>query len=207
MRARCNYFLKKLEYPEARLMGPTKADANHQLSLLMQKTQEGDSSAYRLVLIEVSGLVERFLRKRVSQEETRDDICQEILISVNSSLHTYDPRLPFLPWLYAIANFRLIDHWRKSGRAPEYVLLEDAMDELLTMPTSESPLEEAGLTEHIRELPEKQRRAIQLVKQEGLTIAEASKQLNMSESAVKVSIHRAIHSLRKKLGIEDNHEN
>jgi RNA polymerase sigma-70 factor (ECF subfamily) len=47
----------------------------------------------------------------------------------------------------------------------------------------------------LRRLPDKMRRAIQCVKIEGLSVAEAAGECGMSESAVKVNIHRGLRAL------------
>lgn len=182
-----------------------KTSLDLMLSQLMQKSQAGDAAAYHALLTELSRMLDRFLARKIDQKETRDDLCQEILISIDSSKQTYDPALPFLPWLYAIANFKVIDHWRRIGRRPEHILLDEGLhDSLASEFSRESLLSEMGVTEHLLGLPEKQRRAVELVKQEGLSVAEAAKRLNMSESAIKVSIHRAIRAIRKQLGIKEN---
>lgn len=179
-----------------------RAQIDTRLSELMRRSQDGDADAYRTLLSELLVVLERFLSRRIDQRETRDDICQEILMSIHSSRHTYDPSLPLLPWVHSIAHFRVIDHWRKAGRHPEFLLLEEALFDLAsTHVPREAILSEAGVTEHLQALSEKQRRAIELVKQEGLSISEAARRLEMSESAVKVSIHRAIRILRVKLGV------
>lgn len=178
-----------------------KAPIDRSFSDLMRRSQSGDAAAYQLLLTGLSGVLDRFLSRRIERKETREDLCQEILMSVHHSRHTYDPSRPFLPWVHAIAHFKVIDYWRKSGRHPEHMAIEEALFEAAsTYIPREAMLSEAGITEHLHELPDKQRIAIELVKQEGLSIAEAAQKMGMSESAVKVSIHRAIVALRKKLG-------
>lgn len=48
-------------------------------------------------------------------------------------------------------------------------------------------------------LPEKQRQSFKLVKIEGYTSREAANRMDMSVSAVKISVHRATKTLRKIL--------
>lgn len=52
-------------------------------------------------------------------------------------------------------------------------------------------------------LPEKMRRAIQHVKIDGFTVAEAAKRTAMSESAIKVNIHRGRKSLAAAIAREE----
>ena len=59
-----------------------------------------------------------------------------------------------------------------------------------------------SLHEAVRDLPDGQRRAIELLKLKELSLKEASAITGSSESALKVATHRAISTLRKKLGTE-----
>jgi RNA polymerase sigma-70 factor (ECF subfamily) len=47
------------------------------------------------------------------------------------------------------------------------------------------------------------RRAIQYVKLDGLSVAEAARQLGMTESAIKVSIHRGLKALSVTIASKD----
>jgi RNA polymerase sigma-70 factor (ECF subfamily) len=58
---------------------------------------------------------------------------------------------------------------------------------------------ERQLQELLSHLPEAQRQALQLLKLRELSLAEASEQTGMSIGALKVSVHRAIKSLRAKV--------
>ena len=58
------------------------------------------------------------------------------------------------------------------------------------------------LTKLMSQLPEKMRRAIQSVKLDGLSVAEAAAQCGMSESAVKVNVHRGLKALVAAIGRE-----
>ncbi len=51
------------------------------------------------------------------------------------------------------------------------------------------------LTRLLSQLPDKMRRAIQSVKLDGLSVAEAASRCGMSESAVKVNVHRGLKAL------------
>jgi RNA polymerase sigma-70 factor (ECF subfamily) len=64
------------------------------------------------------------------------------------------------------------------------------------------------LIDHLLDrLPEKMRRAIQCVKLEGLSVAEAAKRCGMSEPAVKVNIHRGLRALANAMRDGSDNEN
>ena len=52
----------------------------------------------------------------------------------------------------------------------------------------------------LQTLPDKQRRPIECVKIDGLSVAETARLTGLSESAVKVGIHRGLKSLAARLG-------
>ena len=71
------------------------------------------------------------------------------------------------------------------------------------LPTNIDSAEDAdALRDAVRTLPAGQRRAIELLKFEGLSLKEAASVTGSTESALKVATHRAIATLRHKLGQE-----
>ena len=161
------------------------------LAHLMASAQKGDSNAYRVLLAEVQLWLERFFRRRVAPAQL-DDLVQEVLLAVHNKRATWDPKRPFLPWLAAIARYRWVDHLRKVYRQAE--------DELGEWDAAEDSDEEAVMARMSLErlfvhLPDKQSDVIELVKIEGLSIAEAARKTGQSESLVKVNIHRGLKKL------------
>jgi RNA polymerase sigma-70 factor (ECF subfamily) len=60
------------------------------------------------------------------------------------------------------------------------------------------------LREAVAELPESQRTALRLAKLEDLPLADAAARSGLSVGALKVATHRALKTLRRKFGVEDN---
>src|SRR5690606_25837461 len=84
----------------------TRDEKNNRLAALMLAGQDGDQTAYRSFLEETSHDVRRFLLRRIPASDV-DDVLQEILVSLHKARHTYDGERPILPWIFAIARFRL----------------------------------------------------------------------------------------------------
>ena len=161
------------------------------LAQLMAASQKGDASAYRVLLAEIQLWLERYFRRRVAPAQL-DDLVQEVMMAVHAKRATWDPTRAFLPWLAAIARYRWVDHLRKVYRKAE--------DELGDHDAAEDSEEEAVMARMSLErlfvhLPDKQSEVIELVKIEGLSIAEASAKTGQSESLVKVNIHRGLKKL------------
>lgn len=161
------------------------------LSRLMAASQKGDANAYRVLLAEVQLWLERYFRRRVAPAQL-DDLVQDVMLALHNKRASWDASRAFIPWLAAIARYRWVDHLRKVYRSAE--------DELGDHDASEDSEEEAVLARMSLErlfvhLPDKQVEAIELVKIEGLSIAEASARTGQSESLVKVNIHRGLKKL------------
>src|SRR6266496_6699664 len=123
-----------------------------------------------------------------------EDLVQETLLALHVRRHTYDPDQPFTPWVYAIARYKLIDYLRRTRASVKNVPL-DAVQEIAAHDdhvASESTLD---LNQLLERLTPKVRDAIRYVKLDGLTVAEAAARGGMSESAVKVNVHRGMKTL------------
>jgi RNA polymerase sigma-70 factor (ECF subfamily) len=167
---------------------------------LMILAQNGDKNAYKSLLKESSILIERFLRTRVSDVSAREDILQETLIGLHKAKHTYDPDKSFSSWFFAIARHKMIDYFRKTGRQGRHEILDD--DIILMYAAAEEEVDSDELEfirEKVSKLPGKQRQVIELLKLNEFTVKEVAEKLGMSESAVKVTAHRAYKILRVSL--------
>jgi RNA polymerase sigma-70 factor (ECF subfamily) len=175
------------------------------LKALMIAGLEGDSAAHRMLLQRLSGQLRAFYKGRLlrigrSAAEV-EDLVQETLIAVHIHRDTYNPAELLTPWVYAIARYKLIDHLRKTRASLAHVPIEDA--EGLPAEDDHVGTESAyDLRKLMTALPHKMRVAIQCVKLEGLSVAEAANRCRMSESAVKVNVHRGLKALAALIGRE-----
>ncbi len=159
-----------------------------------------DKVAYRKLLQETSRFLRPFLSRILNNEGDREDVLQEILISIHKARSTYDGNRPYKPWAYAIAKFRLNDFLRKryADRLRRSVGLEEA-ENIPDNDVTKSAFAYESIHELLHHVSEKQAAILQLLHREGLTSKEAALKLGMKESAVKVTAHRAYKILRKKL--------
>src|SRR5450755_3687111 len=112
-------------------------------------------------------------------------------MAIHTRRHTYDPAEALTPWVYAIARYKLIDHLRHTRASMKDVPIEDA-EELMAQDDHVGTESANDMTRLLSGLPEKMRRAIQAVKLDGLSIVEAASVSGMSESSVKVNVHRGM---------------
>jgi RNA polymerase sigma-70 factor (ECF subfamily) len=169
---------------------------------LMAQAQAGDAAAYRQLLVALTpylrGVAGRYHRDRSDVE----DSVQDVLLTVHTIRHTYDPARPFKPWLVAIARRRIIDRLRGQGRlraretflSPEHETF--SADETNS---SEAEPDAHALRQAIAQLPQTQREAVTMLKLEEKSLKDASAATGISIAALKVSTHRAVKNLRKML--------
>ena len=174
------------------------AGGEAELKALMIAGLAGDPAAYRLLLTRLSGHLRAYYKGRLARmrrgASEAEDLTQDALMAIHTRRHTYDPAEPLTPWVHAIARYKLIDHLRRTASAQADVAIEfadavTAQDDHLAAESSHD------LTRLLGQLPEKMRLAIETVKLEGLSVAEAATRSGMSQSAVKVNVHRGLKAL------------
>ena len=123
-----------------------------------------------------------------------------VFIRLYRAAPNYEPQARFSTFLFQIARRLLINEYRRSQRKP----LESWDPSDLQAFSSDQPtrrhaeLEEA-FEQVITKLPEKQRTAILLLKQQELSYQEIASIMEANESAVKTWIFRARQFLKQEL--------
>ena len=160
----------------------------------------GDGATYRLFLDALSTHLRAYLRRRLSSlPDEVEDLLQELLIAIHNQRHTYDSKQPLMPWVQAIARYKLVDWHRRRARNEA---LHDSLDDHeLAFGSADEDAANAryDITKLLELLPDRQRLPILCVKIEGGSVSDAARRTGMSESAVKVGIHRGLKALAQKL--------
>lgn len=178
-------------------------------SILMTRAQEGDSQSYERLLREIASYLRSYAARWYTPPADREDAVQDILLTLHAIRHTFDPTRPFGPWLYAIANRRIVDRLRRRTRIrTRETQLPDGYEEWWANPDDAMDSDSIGLDRAITNLPPMQQTAIRLLKLKGLSLKEAEAATGISIGSLKVATHRAIASLRKAiLKGDDSREN
>lgn len=125
-----------------------------------------------------------------------EDLVQEALMAIHTRRHTYDPSQPFTPWLYAIARYKFVDYLRRTRTSMQDLPIEDTRE--ISTPADQAEVESSlDLQKLMSSLPLNMKAAIQAVKLDGLSVSEAAMQTGMSESNVKVSVHRGLKAMAR----------
>lgn len=171
-------------------------EAESRLKALFVRGLDGDADAYRSFLQALTRHLRGFLRKRIPQyRDDVEDLVQEILLAVHNARHTYRPDEPLTAWLHAIARYKLMDFFRSRARRES---LNDPLDDyadLLANTDDEPAQARHDIGKLLEHLPDKQRLPIVHMKLEGLSVTETARLTGLSESAVKVGVHRGLKAL------------
>jgi RNA polymerase sigma-70 factor (ECF subfamily) len=179
----------------------------------MSRYSAGTDAALGEVYDLAAPAIHGFLVKLCRDPALADDLTQEVFLRIHRARAVYRPGAPVLPWAYAIGRRLYLDVVRSRKR--EVTSLDDDDNGRRSDPGIESPearaddLVAARRLEHeiervLGSMPESRATAFRLLKQEGLSVAEAAAVLGATESAVKLRAHRAYETLREALGAEWN---
>jgi len=201
-------------YKPIRLLLPTLVTADPQISrtapapiqddwsALMARSQDGDKAAYHALLVAITPYLRTLARRAGLPPDDCEDGVQDVLLTIHAIRHTYDPSRPFAPWLAGVARNRLADKLRRRARTWARETELTAEHETFVTPetnTIEAAEEARRLRAAVTKLPAGQREAVELLKLGELSLKEASARTGQSETALKVSVHRAVKRLRSIL--------
>jgi RNA polymerase sigma-70 factor (ECF subfamily) len=168
---------------------------------LMRAANAGDTGAYRRVLQALVPLIRGHVRRGLARcgrgQDDGEDIVQETLLAVHLKRHTWDESLPLEPWVRAIATYKLIDHVRRTGRMIPVDL--DDVAEVVADDTIPAPDRDIDRRQVIASLPQRDRHIVQAMAVEGRSAREVASDLDMTEGAVRVALHRALKALAERL--------
>jgi len=180
-----------------RIDNHVRANANEdRLRDLLVRGVAGDAAAYHAFLKDLSAHLRAFFRRRMSGlPDEVEDLVQESLLAVHNQRHTYDPGQPLTAWVHAIAKYKLVDLLRRrAGRDRLNDPFDDELD-VLAHNDTEAAAARLDLAKLLLRLPDRQRLPIIHMKLEGLSVVETARVTGMSESAVKVGVHRGLKAL------------
>ena len=156
----------------------------------------GNSQAYQAFLQQLAGHLRAYFRRRlVHWPQDAEDLVQEALLAVHNQRHTYQASQPLTAWVYAIARYKLVDLLRsRSTHEALYDPLDEASELFVDSDTNVYDTQH-DLNKLLETLPDKQRIPIIEVKLQGRSVSDVATCTGMSESAVKVGIHRGLKKL------------
>lgn len=170
------------------------------LKRLILQGIDGNEAAYEEFLRLTAPYLRAYLRRRMSRwPDAVEDLVQEALLAIHNQRHTYDAHAPLTSWIYAITRYKLIDWLRRHARHDSLTDPFDEEHELFSSAALDAAEAGRDLDKVLTLLPEQQCAAIRRTKLEGWSVRETANEMQISESSVKVAVHRGLKALAQKL--------
>ena len=175
----------------------TASSRENDWAVWMRAAMTGDAGAYRQLLVSLAPHVRAVARSRCrslgASEGEVEDIVQEVLLTIHLKQGTWDRSRPIGPWVAAITRNKLIDILRQRGQHIT-VPIEDFMDSLQAEDLTPE-LSTRDIDTLLGHLKPQQREIVRSISVNGSSIRETADRLQMTEGAVRVTLHRALKAL------------
>jgi len=178
----------------------------------MLRVKRGDRAAFADLVEKYKQPVMNFVFRSLRDEIEAEDVAQNVFLQVYKSRDRYKQTAKFSTWLFTIARNLCLNELRRRTRHPAESIEETHAEhedqaqrqyEDKTQPAPPETLLQSELAQKVEEalaeLPENQRTAILLCRQEDLSYEEIAEILDCSLSATKSLIHRGRETLKEKL--------
>lgn len=148
-------------------------------------------------VLEMAPRLRAFLRRRVRDDATADDLTQETLLKVYRSRATLRDGTRLEAWVYRVARTTLIDYYRRQKPTEELAteVAAENSDEVAAMRAAIA----AATRRFLEELPEIYREPVRLAELEGLPLAKIALRMDLSLTAVKSRVRRGRELLKTRL--------
>lgn len=179
---------------------------------LMLRVKRGDRAAFAELVEKYKQPLFNFICRTLRDEVESEDLAQNVFLQVYKSRQRYQHTAKFSTWLFTIARNLCLNEIRRRTRHPAESI-EESHAENEDQPQRQYeekkvflPVENVlhselaqKIEEALAELPENQRTAILLCRQDELSYEEIAEILDCSLSATKSLIHRGRETLKEKL--------
>jgi len=155
------------------------------------------AGAFDTEVLEVAPRLRAFLRRRVGDDATADDLTQETLLKVYRSREALRDGTRLEAWLYRVARSTLVDFYRRRKPVEDVppALAAEQRDEFEALRTALA----SSLHHFLAELPAAYREPVRLAELEGLPLAKIALRLGLSLTAAKTRVRRGRRMLKAKL--------
>jgi RNA polymerase sigma-70 factor (ECF subfamily) len=189
---------------------PLPADVSNpdgKINDAMDRYAAGNAEAFSELYDLIAPRLYGYLFRRARDQSQAEDILQQTMLRIHCARGRFIPGAPVMPWAISIARRLLIDDKRRR----KFEVSEEAesgFEPRRTLDAIDCPVDEMMHTKRVAQmvmqelarLPKAQRAAFELVKQDGLSHAEAAQILGTTVTAVKLRAHRTYVRLRMALG-------
>lgn len=160
---------------------------------IIQRILEGETNLFVHIVRQYQRMIYTIVYKIIQNNDTTEDLVQEIFIKVYQQLDKYQKTSKFSTWLYRVAYNETISYVRKNKKHTDitkvdYALYEEEIAEDIEGIETEVLLKR--LEDLLKRMPQDDAFIITLFYMKELSIQEICEITNLSISNVKVKLHR-----------------
>jgi RNA polymerase sigma-70 factor (ECF subfamily) len=179
---------------------------------LMLRVKNGDLAAFETIVEKYKQPIINLMYRMLHDLDEAEDLAQNVFVRVFQAADRYEISAKFSTWLFTIARHSCLNEIRRRSRHPsesmDATMPEDDEQPVRQFvdPRAASPPDtflsrelEDKIQEALDQLPEKQRLAVLLCRQDELSYEEIAEALGTSVSATKSLIHRGRETIKQRL--------
>jgi len=171
------------------------------LPSLVDEVRSGKPAALERLIARVQSRVRTWAVRFTGDEDTADDVAQQVLIGLDRRVKRFDGASRFTTWLFAVTRNAALSERRKSERrtalANEHRSL--ALEESSRAADPDAARLAALVVKYFDALPRRQRQIFELADLRGLTPTEIATKLGMEAVTVRGHLFKARRAIRAKL--------
>ncbi|MHC4875995.1 MAG: RNA polymerase sigma factor [Planctomycetota bacterium] len=172
-------------------------------SRLVELARDDNSSAFGELVQRYEGRLMRVISRFINDQETIEDIAQDVFLRVFRRLELFDSSRRFGPWLFQIGVNMTLDHLRKTQRRIRWSLFSQTQqeDSRPLEPGSPDPRDDLDLSQEVRtvleQIPEKYRTVLVLRDLENFSTSEIAGILQRKEATIRWRLAEARSKFQK----------
>ncbi|MDC7999505.1 RNA polymerase sigma factor [Aequorivita todarodis] len=177
-------------------------------SIIVERVLQGEKGLFEILLRRYNQRLFRVVRSYIHSEDDTKDIMQDAYVKAYTKLEQFNNEASFSTWLIRIAINEALQQIRKNKRQTTNYGKTERLDNVFHLPDTNqmNPEKQTIKTETrtlveqaVDQLPEKYRVVFMLHQVEGLSNLEIADCLKLTDSNVKVRLHRAKNLLKEEL--------
>jgi RNA polymerase sigma-70 factor (ECF subfamily) len=169
---------------------------------LVEAIQRGQPAAFEQLVARVQTRVRRWARRYTEDEDTAEDVAQEVLIGLERRVHQFHGRSRFTTWLFVVTRSVALNHRRREDRRSELRATHDSPPVATTedaIPDPDRQTLAALILGYFQALPPQQRKIFQLVDLDGQEPADVARRLGMRQVTVRANLFKARRAIRAQM--------
>jgi RNA polymerase sigma-70 factor, ECF subfamily len=172
---------------------------------LMSALQRGETWAMTALYDRYARLIYSLALRMLNDRSSAEEVVQEVFVKVWRRCGDFDAaRGKFSSWLTGIAHHHTVDELRRRRARPTASVDEEALDGIADSATppdevAQTSYDRRRIVQALQEIPDDQRRCIELAYFEGYTQEEISERLGQTLGTVKTRIRLGMQKLKSLL--------